>query len=109
MKKIKSVNRLLLESGFTRKEIKQLRRKSKLFGMDLAFGVKDVGRVMLRTTIIFSIMLFAFLFSIYIKQSIKVALTFFAFFALLLLCSCFFTNIPRYAKSVIFYFKYDKD
>ncbi|AHG22637.1 hypothetical protein Z042_03485 [Chania multitudinisentens RB-25] len=108
MKKIKSVIRLLLESGFTRKEIKELQKNSKLFGIDLAFGVKDVGKIMLRTTIIFSVMLLAFLFSLYIKQSFKVVLFFSTFLAILLLISCFFTNIPRYAKSVVFYFKYNK-
>lgn len=108
MKEIKSVIRLLLESGFTRKEIKELKKNSKLYGIDLAFGVKDVGKLMLRITLIFSLMLFAFLVSIYMKQSFKVVLAFSAFLAILLFFSCFLTNIPKYAKSVIFYFKYNR-
>lgn len=53
MKKIKSDCRLLLESGFTRKEIKEMRKNSKLFGIELTLGVSDVGKRMLRAIIIF--------------------------------------------------------
>lgn len=108
MEKIKSVTRLLLESGFTRKEIKELHKKSKLFGINLAFGVKDIGKRMLKTTIIIFSLFLAFTVVIYIKQSLKTVIVFSAFFAILLLLSCFITNIPRYAKSIIFYFKSNK-
>lgn len=109
MEKIKSVTRLLLESGFKRKEIKRLQINSKLYGIDLAFGVKDVGKRMLKTTIITGGILLAFFIAIYIKQSLKVALVFYAFLAALLLCSCFITNIPMYTKSAVFYFKSKKE
>jgi hypothetical protein len=36
-------------------------------------------------------------------------LAFSFFWVLLLLLSCFLTNIPRYAKSVVFYFKNKKN
>lgn len=108
MEKIKNVTRLLLESGFTRKEIKELQKKSKFFGINLAFGVKDIGKRMLKTTIIIFSLFLAFIVVIYIKKSLKTVIVFSAFFAFLLLLSCFITNIPRYAKSIIFYFKSNK-
>jgi hypothetical protein len=108
MKKEKTVTRLLLESGFTRKEIKELQKKSKFFGIDLAFGVKDVGKRMLKTTIVIFSLFLAFAAVIYIKQTLKTVIVFSAFLAMLLLLSCFLTNIPRYAKSIIFYIKSDK-
>lgn len=108
MEKIKSVTRLLLESGFTRKEIQELQKKSKLFGIELALGVSDVGKRMLRAIIIFGGVFFAFFITLFLQKSLKVVLAFSIFWGLLFLLSCFLTNIPRYAKSVVFYFKVKK-
>lgn len=109
MKKIKSDCRLLLESGFTRKEIKEMRKNSKLFGIELTLGVSDVGKRMLRAIIIFGGIFFAFFITLFLQKSLKVVLAFSFFWVLLLLLSCFLTNIPRYAKSVVFYFKNKKN
>lgn len=49
--KIKSTTRLLLESGCTKREIKGMKENSNLLGIELNYGVSDVGKRMLKTVI----------------------------------------------------------
>jgi hypothetical protein len=105
MKKVKSVDRLLLESYFTRGEIKKIKNNANVFQLDILYSVRDIGRRTLRASIILGVILTIFTIGTVSKDGV------FGFGIIVLMCfmvvipSYFLTPMRLYIKSMYFFVK----
>ena len=101
----KTTSRLLLESGFTRHEIKQAKANAKLFNIDFIYAVRDVGKRTIRASVILMVILTIFTTGTTLKNgSTALGVIVFAFF-MLLIPSYYLTPMRFYIKSMWFFIK----
>lgn len=105
MKRVKSVDRLLLESYFTRSEIKKIKNNANFFQLDTLYSVRDIGRRTFRVSIILGVILTIFTIGTVSKDGV------FGFGIIVLMCfmvvipSYFLTPMRLYIKSLCFFVK----
>ena len=105
MKRVKSVDRLLLESYFTRSEIKKIKNNANVFQLDILYSVRDIGRRTFRASIILGVILTIFTIGTVSKDGV------FGFGIIVLMCfmfvipSYFLTPMRLYIKSLYFFVK----
>ncbi|TQI79848.1 hypothetical protein FHU10_0049 [Serratia fonticola] len=105
MEKLKSVDRLLLESYFTKGEIKKIKSNANFFQLDILDSVRDIGRRTLRASIILGVILTIFTIGTVSKDGV------FGFGIIVLMCfivvipSYFLTPMRLYIKSLHFFLK----
>lgn len=103
MKKVKSVDRLLLESYFSKGEIKKIKNNANVFQLDILDSVRDIGRRTFRASIILGVILTIFTIGTVFKDGI------FGFGIIVLMCfmvvipSYFLTPMRLYIKSLFFF------
>lgn len=109
MKKIKSADRLLLESGFSRKEINEIKRNAKILKIDLVASVKDIGKRTIRATFIVGMVLTIFTVGTSIKSGLSSFGIIIFLFSAIAVFSYFLTPMKLYIKSAFFFAKGKRD
>ncbi|MGL5389445.1 MAG: hypothetical protein ACRDCA_26960 [Serratia sp. (in: enterobacteria)] len=105
MKKIKRVNGLLLESGFTKREIRKITENAKTFDLDIMYSVRDIGKRTIRAGLILAVILIIFTTGTVLKDG------FFGFGIIVLMIlmviipAYYLTPLRLYIKSALFYLK----
>jgi hypothetical protein len=108
MEKVKSVDRLLLESYFTKGEMKKIKNNANVFQLDILDSVRDIGRRTLRASVILGVILTIFTIGTISKDGV------FGFGIIVLMCfmvvipSYFLTPMRLYLKSALFFVKSKK-
>ncbi|AHG22956.1 hypothetical protein Z042_21380 [Chania multitudinisentens RB-25] len=105
MKKTTSVNRLLLESYFTKNEIKKIKSNANAFQLDITDSVKDIGKRTLRVSIILGIILTIFTIGTIIKDGLFGFGIIVLMFCMIAVPSYFLTPMRLYIKSLFFFIK----
>jgi hypothetical protein len=107
-RKTKTMSRLLLESGFTKNEIRQAKANAKLFNLDFIDSVKDVGKRTLRGTVILTVILIIFTIGTTLKNGPPALGIIILMFFMLLIPSYYITPMRFYIKSMWFFIKEKK-
>lgn len=103
--KSKTTSRLLLEAGFTKYEIKQVKINAQVFKLDIIYSVRDIGKRTIRAGLILSVILIIFTTGTVLKDG------FFGFGIIVLMIlmviipAYYLTPLRLYIKSALFYLK----
>lgn len=103
--KTKTTNRLLLESGFTRHEIRQAKTNAKIFNFDFIYSVRDVGKRTFRASVILTVILTIFTIGTTLKNGAPALGIIILMFLMLIIPSYYITPMRFYIKSMWFFIK----
>lgn len=70
--KSKATSRLLLKSGFTKYEIKQIKTNAQAFKLDVIYSVRDIGKRTVRAGLVLAVILIIFIISTVLKEGFLV-------------------------------------
>ncbi|MCL1031867.1 hypothetical protein [Serratia silvae] len=103
MKKTTSVNRLLLESYFTKSEIKKIKNNADVYQLDIIDSVMDIGKRTLRASIILGAILTIFTIGTIMKDGLFGFGMIVFMFCMVAIPSYFLTPMRLYIKSLYFF------